>query len=269
MSELKVFSVERKEVKSIVLPKQFSEPFRKDLIQRAVESIQSIKRHPYGAKPGAGQRASAKLSRRRREYKGSYGLAIARSPRKTLSRRGMRMFWVGAVAPNTVGGRRAHPPKVSKVWEKEINKKERRKAIRSALSAVLDRALVIQRGHNPPEDYPFAIESSMEGINKTKGVLSALKRFGFEKELERGRVKKIRAGRGKSRGRKYKKRKSLLLVVSSECTLTRSARNIPGVDIVPVKHINAEMLAPGGAAGRITLFTDKAIEIIEKEGLFL
>lgn len=269
MSELKVFSIERKEVKSITLPRQFSEPFRKDLIQRAVESVRSIKRQAYGAKPGAGQRASAKLSRRRRDYKGAYGLAIARSPRKTLSRRGTRMYWVGAVAPNTVGGRRAHPPKVSKVWEKEINKKERKKAIRSALAAVLDRALVIQRGHNPPEDYPLAIESALEGINKTKGVMSVLKRFGFEKELERARIKKIRAGRGKSRGRKYKKRKSLLLVVSSECTLTRAGRNISGVNIIPVKHLNAEMLAPGGVAGRITLFTDKAIEVIEKEGLFL
>ena len=47
------------------------------------------------------------------------------------------MNWVGAFAPGTVGGRRAHPPKSEKIWSKKINKKENAKAIRSAISATL------------------------------------------------------------------------------------------------------------------------------------
>ena len=70
---------------------------------------------------------SAKLSKRRRAYRGSYGFGISRTPRKILSKRGRRLGWVGAVAPNTVGGRRTHPPKAEKIWREEINTKERRK----------------------------------------------------------------------------------------------------------------------------------------------
>ncbi len=269
MKELKVLSLENREIKKTILPIQFSEPIRLNLIQRAVDSLQSIKRKRYGASPGAGKRAAAKLSRRRREYKGSYGLGISRVPRKIMSRNGTRMAWVGAFAPGMVGGRRAHPPKAEKIWNKEINKKERRKAIRSALAATLDKESVIKRGHAPPESYPFIITSAIENIDKTQAVLGALNNLGFSAEFERTKYKKIRAGRGKSRGRKYKRKKGLLLVVSAECSLVRAARNIPGVDIIPVKHINAEFLAPGGVPGRLTLFTDNAINLLEKEKLFL
>ena len=96
---------------SIELPKQFNEEIRSDLIRRAYLTILSNSRQPYGAKEDAGMRASAKLSRRRRDYKGSYGFGISRVPRKVLSRRGTRFFWVGAVAPGMVSGRKAHPPK--------------------------------------------------------------------------------------------------------------------------------------------------------------
>ena len=71
------------------------------------------------------------------------------------------------------------------------------------------------------------------------------------------------------RGRKYKKRKGPLLVVSSECKLLNSGKNIPGVEIIEVSRLNAELLAPGCAAGRLTLFTEAAIDRLEKEKLFM
>ena len=78
----------------------------------------------------------------------------------------------------------------------------------------------------------------------------------------------MRAGKGKNRGRRYKKKKSLLLVVSQPCSLLKSAVNIEGVDVVPVKNLNTEDLAPGALPGRAVLFTDKAVEVIKKENLF-
>ena len=106
-------------------------------------------------------------------------------------------------------------------------------------------------------------------IGKTKEVKDFLKKLGLEKELERSAVKKIRAGKGKLRGRKYKKRKGPLFIVSKKCKLLDSAKNIPGVDIVEVTQLNAEHLAPGADPGRLTLWSKAAIETIEKKKLFL
>ena len=131
--KIKIVDQEKKETGSKDLPKQFSEPIRKDLIKRAVAVLQANRRQRYGAKPEAGKRPSASLSKRRRKYRGSYGLGISRVPRKILSRRGTRFNWVAAFIPGAVGGRRAHPPKASKLWEQKINKKENRKAISEQL----------------------------------------------------------------------------------------------------------------------------------------
>ena len=87
-----------------VLPSQFKEAYRPDLIKRAIQALQSLLRQPYGADPRAGMRHSAEVSRRRRKYRGSYGQGISRVPRKILSRRGTRFNWTGAQSPGTVGG---------------------------------------------------------------------------------------------------------------------------------------------------------------------
>jgi large subunit ribosomal protein L4e len=251
------------------LPPQFSEELRPIVIKRAVQALQGNRRQKYGAKTGAGMRASADLKRRRRDYKSSYGHGISRVPRKTLNHRGTRFYWVGAVAPGTVKGRRAHPPKAEKNWTKKINKKENRKAIRSALSATVVKEIVTGRGHVVPEHYPFVVDSRIESLSKTKDVVATLKKLGFDAELIRGGQKKIRAGKGKSRGRKYKKKKSLLIVVGNDCTLSKAASNIPGVDIARVHELNAETLAPGAVPGRATLWSDKAVERLTKEQLFM
>ena len=122
-----ILDVSKNKVGEIDLPTQFNEEVRIDLVKRAVLALQSNKRRSYGAMKEAGKRASVKLSKRRRNYRGMYGFGISRTPRKILSRRGTRMYWVGAFAPNTVGGRRVHPPKAEKVLAKKINKKERKK----------------------------------------------------------------------------------------------------------------------------------------------
>jgi len=254
---------------SVELPQQFSEQVRQDLIKRAVDAVRSRQRHNYGAHFGAGLRPSAKLSRRRRDFKTSYGHGISRVPRKSLSRRGTRFYWVGAVAPGTVKGRRAHPPKSSKIWEQKINIKENRKAIRSAMAATIIKEMVTLRGHTVPSGYPFIIDGSVESLSKTSEFHAVLTKLGFEKELERGEQKTVRAGKGKMRGRRYKTKRSLLIVVSEDCKLVKTASNIPGIEIARVHELNAELLAPGASPGRATLWSDKAIEKISKEKMFM
>jgi large subunit ribosomal protein L4e len=266
---LKILTLENQEKGKIDLPIQFKEHLRLDIIKRAVLVIQSNNRQPYGTDPDAGKRHATTLSKRRRDYKGSYGMGISRTPRKTLSRRGTRMYWVGAEAPNTVGGRRAHPPKAEKIWAQKINKKERRKAIRSALSATMNIELVKQRGHLPSNNYPFIIEDKIESLEKTKAVKDTLTKLGLEAELNRASKKTIRAGKGKMRGRKYRKKKGPLLVVSKDCKLQNAAKNIPGIEIANVKNLNAQLLAPGAKPGRLTIFTESAIKELEKNKLFI
>ena len=127
----KILDLEGNAGKEIDLPNQFSEDIHPNLIKRAVLSIEGKERQKYGAMPKAGQRSSAVLSRRRRKYRGSYGHGISRVPRKITWRRGRQFGWIGAFAPGTVGGRRAHPPKASKSFEEKINRKERRKESRT------------------------------------------------------------------------------------------------------------------------------------------
>jgi len=267
--ELKIISTENKEIGKKKLPTQFKEVIRTDLIKRAVLALQSKKRQAYGTDPEAGMKASADLSRRRRKYRGSYGLGISRVPRKILSRRGTRLNWVGAVAPGTVGGRKAHPPKAEKIWELKINKKEKRKAIRSALAATLDKKIVTERGHNVPANYPVILESKIESIAKTKELKKIFEALDLSAELGRTSSKQVRAGKGKMRGRKYKKKVGPLLIVSKSCELEKSAKNIPGVETVLVDKLNAEMLAPGTIPGRLTFFTEAALDKLEKNKLFM
>ncbi|MEM3126762.1 MAG: 50S ribosomal protein L4 [Candidatus Woesearchaeota archaeon] len=250
------------------LPRQFDEQIRTDLIKRAVLSFMSKKRQPYGTDPLAGKRASAWISKRRKDYKTSYGHGISRSPRKILSRSGSQFNWVGAFAPNTVGGRRAHPPKANKIWEEKINSKEKKKALRSALAATISKEIVRAHGHIVPEDYPFVISNEFEQMKKAKEVVLALKTLGLTQELLRCRQKIVRAGKGKARNRPYKRKVGLLLVVSEKSSLINIGKNIPGIDIVSVKTLNAKDLAPGAVPGRLTLFTENAIDTIEKERMF-
>jgi large subunit ribosomal protein L4e len=266
---MKIIKLDGTEQGSIELPQQFNEEIRADLVAKAVEVIQCNKKQPYGAKADAGLRASAELSRRRNNYRGSYGHGISRVPRKIMSRNGTRMNWVGAVAPGTVGGRRAHPPKSAKILKKSINEKERKKAIRSALAASVDKEIVASKGHIIPENYPFVITNDIEKLEKTKEIKTFLEKAGFKNEIKRSAVKKIRAGIGKLRGRKYKTKKGPLLVVGAECKLTKSAQNLPGIEIVQIKNINCELLAPGKQLARATLFTENAIKELKEKNLFI
>jgi large subunit ribosomal protein L4e len=267
--ELKVYSKDNKEIGKKKLPSQFAEDVRADLIKRAVITVQLNSRQRYGADQEAGRRASAKLSRQRRAYRGGYGLGISRVPRKILSRNGTRFNWVGAIVASAVGGANPHSPKAEKIWAVKLNDKERKKAIRSALAAVVDSKIVGVRGHIVPANYPFVLGDDFDSITKTKEVMTSLISLGLADELDRSSIKKIRAGKGKVRGRKYKDKVGPLIVVSSDSKLLLSGKNVAGVDVVKVSNLNAALLAPGCHIGRLTLFTVKALDEMAEKKLFI
>ena len=253
--KMDVVGLDGAKVKKIDLPTQFSEDYRPSLIKRAVMVIMGNLRQSTGAYVKAGMRQMGKLSRRRSAYKGAYKHGISRVPRKTMWRRGTQFGWEGAVAPGTKGGRRAHPPKVEKKFSLSINNKERRKAIRSALSGTVQNMTVI--------------DSRAEGLSKTKDVIGVLSKIGFKDEVARCVARKIRAGKGKNRGRRYKTKQGPLFVVSSKCDLVKSLDNVRGFEVCVVNNLNAMHLTKGHVGARKTVWSESALDKMKKEKLFI
>ncbi|WEL23963.1 50S ribosomal protein L4 [Candidatus Nanohalovita haloferacivicina] len=248
------------------LPIQFTERVRDDLVKRATLSIKSKKRQAYGADPEAGNKHVTYWKKRQNAYRGQKGKGMSRVPRKITVRRGMQIYGEGAEAPNTRGGRRAHPPKAEKDFEEEINDKERRKAIRSAIAATADQSLVTEK-HAYDGEVPL-VEDGLEEIEKTQDLKEKLEDLGLEEELERVKQKKVRAGKGKNRGRKYVRKSGPLVVVAEDEGIKNAGSNLAGVEVSLVDQLNAEKLAPGAEPGRLTVWSEKALEKLEEEELF-
>jgi large subunit ribosomal protein L4e len=246
-----VLSIKNEKVTEIDLPKVFETPIRHDIIKRAVIALQSTRFQPQGRDPMAGKRTTA-------ESRGT-GHGIARVPRLKESSR-------AAFGVSTVGGHQAFPPKSEKVIVKRINKKEKRLAIRSGIAATAVKDLVAKRGHkiDEVEQLPLVVEDEMESLERTQDVKELFNAFSLWADVERADRKKIRAGKGTLRGRKKKTGKGPLLVVSEDKGIGRAARNIPGVDIVDVYSLNAELLAPGAHPGRLVLWGKTAFESLDE-----
>ena len=230
------------------LPEAFDTPYRPDLIQRAVVAAQANRKQAYGADPFAGMRTPA-------ESFGS-GRGMAHVPRENGQ---------GRRVPQTVGGRKAHPPKAEKDQGKRINDKERQLAVRSAIAATADADLVAERGHQFDADLglPLVVSDEFEELVKTKEVVAFLESVGVDADIERADERTVRAGQGKARGRKYRRPKSILFVTSEEPS--KAARNLAGADVATAANVSAEDLAPGTHAGRLTVWTESALaEVAER-----
>ncbi|MFC6613791.1 50S ribosomal protein L4 [Halopenitus salinus] len=226
------------------LPDVFETAFRPDLIRRAVSVAQANRKQAYGSDEFAGLRTPA-------ESPGS-GRGMAHIPQENGQARRV---------PNVVSGRRAHPPKTEKDRSKKLNDKERRLAVRSAIAATTDAEIVAERGHAFDEDVelPLVVSDEFEDLQKTQEALAFLETVGLDADIERAEDgRSIRAGRGKTRGRKYRQPKSVLVVTSEEPS--RAARNLAGVDVATADQLDAEDLAPGAHPGRLTVWTESAIE---------
>jgi len=258
----KIYSLEGKEVGSIKLPEVFKSEFRPDLIQRAVVSREANSRQPYSVHQRAGLETSAAYFGRRRDtYRQTINRGQSRLPREKTGGGGL-----GKVrrVPQSAGGMRAHPP-MGKDYTKKMNNKEYLLAMKSAIAATSNPDLIKRRGHKIEKikEFPLIVEDSIEKLKKTKDVKKALNVLGIDDDLKRAEEKKIRAGRGKMRGRKYKRKKSLLIVINEDSGIKSGAKNIPGVDVAKVDELGIKLLAPGTHAGRLTLWTKGAVDNID------
>ena len=253
-----IYSTTGEKKQELELPSFFSEDLRKDLIAKVFRAESEARRQGYGVALFAGKRASApgKVRHQRRRWRGAYGIGIARVPRKVMSRRGRRFHWVGAFAPGTVGGRMSHPAKAERIFTFKVNKKEKLKALKSAIAATASQSLLKDRYNfegSLPLHLPIIIERKIEEIQKVKELEKTL--HALLKTDHFFSEKSIRAGKGKMRGRRYKRSAGLLLIVSKADKL----KNIKVFDVREAKKITLGDLAPGGVPGRLTIYSHAAI----------
>ncbi|UCE17012.1 MAG: 50S ribosomal protein L4 [Candidatus Bathyarchaeota archaeon] len=245
----KIFDLEGKSTGKLPLPAVFKTPVRPDVIKRAVVTIQSHRFQPQGRDVLAGKRTTA-------ESMGT-GHGIARISR--IKGGGQR----GAFIPFAVGGRATHPPVVEKKIEKKIPRKEMKLALRSAVAATASKEIVSSRGHiiDDVRDFPLVVVDEIQGLKKTREVEKAFIQLGVWPDVYRAKEsRKVRAGKGKRRGRKMKQAVGPLLVITENAGVVEAARNLPGVDIVKVNNLNVELLAPGTHPGRLAVWTSSAVE---------
>ena len=172
-----------------------------------------------------------------------------------------------AFASSAVGGRTTHPPVVEKKIEKKIPKKEMRLALRSALAATASKKTVASRGHivDDIRDFPLVVTNKIQALKKTQDVRDALVQLGVWPEVYRVKESRnVRAGKGKMRGRRIKQAVGPLLVITKDEGIVKAAHNLPGVEVVDVNSLNAELLAPGTHPGRLTLWSLSAFEKLDE-----
>ena len=254
--KIPVIDLEGSKISEVALPRVFYAPLREDLVWRAFIHLQTHKLQPKGAFKGSGHKYSVD------SWGAGYGMA--RISRIRASGTGKAQS--GGMVPSAVGGRPTHPPTPEKKIYKELNRKEKKMALITAIAftGVLD--AVAKRGHRIPENIslPIVVNEKIESIARTRELREFLEKIGLKEELQRCREKKIRAGKGKKRGRRYKRKIGPLIVVLEDMGISEASENIPGVDVVKLKDLSVLHLAPGAKPGRLTIYSVNAFEKIDE-----
>jgi large subunit ribosomal protein L4e len=248
-----VYSLDGNVKEEVKLPLVFANEVRPDLIQRAVNSSLTARIQPKTRDPMAGKRTSA--------ISLGVGLDLARVPR-------VKGGGPAALVPNVIGGRRAFPERLEKIYHERINDKERLLALKSAIAATGIKDAVLKRGHAVKGDMvmPFVVSDELKAISKASEFREVLKKLSLWDDALRAKDGiKERAGRGKTRGRRWIRPRSILLVTDELNPPVRLAsRNFPGFDYSEIKSLNAEKLAPGGHPGRLTVWTESAFKKLDE-----
>ncbi|KAK4171957.1 ribosomal protein L4 domain-containing protein [Triangularia setosa] len=254
-----------------VLPKVFGAPIRPDIVKHVHTGMAKNKRQPYSVSEKAGHQTSA-------ESWGT-GRAVARIPR--VSGGGTHRAGQAAFGNMCRSGRMFAPTKIWRKWHVKVNQGQKRFATASALAASAVAPLLMARGHqvSTVPEVPLVIDSAAFTVaSKTASAVGLLKAVGAGPELEKVKAsKKLRAGKGKLRGRRHRQRRGPLVVYSTATDgkeLVQGFRNIPGVETSPVDALNLLQLAPGGHLGRFVIWTSAAIKELDavyesKKGFFL
>lgn len=249
--EVPVYSVTGEVQGNVRLPDVYRVPVRKDLIHRVFMSEFTAAIQPKGRDPMAGMRTTAV----------SLGIhhGLARVPRVKGSTR-------ARLAPFVRGGRLAHPPRVDENIKEEVNKLERLMGTMSALAATAYVDLVRARGHVfEASAVPIVIDSAvLQSVKRTREARELLKKLGVYSDVERAAEgTKVRAGKGKMRGRRYVEPKSVLFVLEDHASpFATAVKGLPGVDVVEPQLVSVLELAPGGVPGRLTVVTTKSLDLL-------
>ncbi|MGH9920372.1 MAG: 50S ribosomal protein L4, partial [Nitrososphaerales archaeon] len=146
----------------------------------------------------------------------------------------------------------------------KINVKERKLALNTAIAFTADATAVSWRGHKTGKlKLPVVVSDDLEALEKTAALEALLVDLGLADELRRvyGGVKR-RSGKARMRGRTTRKKVGPLIVVSNDRGVGKAAASIPGVEVVPLDSLSVLPLAPGGVAGRLTIWTTSAIALL-------
>ena len=187
------------------------------------------------------------------------GRAVARIPR--VSGGGTHRAGQGAFGNMCRKGRMFAPTKIWRRWHRPINQGQRRFAVCSAIAASAVPSLVMARGHkiDRVREIPFVIASAIESITKTKAAMEALVKLHAIEDVKKVEAsKRQRAGKGKMRNRRFTMKRGPLIIYADDHGITKSFRNVRGIDACHVDRLNLLQLAPGGHMGRFIIWTEGA-----------
>jgi len=252
--EVKVLDLEGNEVESVELPPVFRVPVREDVINRAYVALDSHRRSVQGRDPLAGERTTAEAGHP------PTGRGISRIPRvkgERYSKSGM----AGGVA-STIHGRLPHPPRSEKVIRKEINAKENRLALASAIAATANTDLVSKRGHRFSRQLPIVVSSDVEKISKVRDLKRFLEAIGMGEEMKRIERRTKKSGSSISRLRRTGV--GPLFVVSDGKSLHLTVKSMGGISVARSSSLSVLDLAPGSSPGRLTIWSKDALSALTK-----
>ncbi len=243
----RILDLEGKPIGELTLSELFRTGLRLDIIRRAVVAQQSHSFQPQGRDPMAGKRTTAESF--------GVGRALSRVPR--IGGHGP-LSGTAAFAPGTVSGRMAFPPVVGRKISKQLNRKERLLALKSAIAATGSGEIVRKRGHkfDLERELPLVVSDEVEKLSKASEAKRFLASVGVWDDILRvAKSKKIKtSGRVHAVGP--------LLVLGENRGAKNAFRNFQGVDTVKAKDLNVELLAPGTHPGRLTIWSESALKTI-------
>merc|ERR1712144_182199 len=118
--------------------------------------------------------------------------------------------------------------------------------------------------------WPVVIKSEVfaaGAIARTSSAVGLLKSVGASADVAKVKnSRKLRAGKGKLRGRRHRQRRGPLVVYDPEVDgkeLSLAFRNISGVETSSVFALNLLQLAPGGHLGRFIIWTSAAFKALD------
>jgi len=252
-----VFSLSGDKAGETTLPEVMTAPLRPDIVQFVHTNMNKNKRQAYAVSIRAGKQVSASSW--------GTGRAVARIPR--VGGGGTSRSGQGAFGNMCRGGRMFAPTKTWRKWHKKVNIGQKRYAVASALAASAIPALVMARGHVVDEvpEVPLVLDTSIESTKKTSAAKDILSAVGALDDVEKaGDSKKIRAGKGKMRNRRYTMRRGPLVIYAQNDGIELAFRNLPGVELCCVDRLNLLQLAPGGHMGRFCVWSQAALDSLDK-----